>query len=41
MIDFAYVVGTILFFGVMLLYIAGCDRLGRTADVERVSEENK
>ena len=41
MIDFAYVVGTILFFGLMVLYIAGCDRLGRGADVERVSEEGK
>jgi hypothetical protein len=41
MIDFAYVVATILFFGLMVLYIAGCDRLGRSADVERVSEEGK
>ena len=41
MIDIAYVVGTILFFGLMLLYVAGCDRLGRSADVERVSEEGK
>jgi len=41
MIDIAYIVGTILFFGLMVLYIAGCDRLGRTADVERAPEEGK
>jgi hypothetical protein len=38
MIDLVYVVGTVAFFGLMLLYIAGCDRLGRRADVERASE---
>ena len=41
MIDLVYVLGTVAFFGLMLLYIAGCDRLGRTADVERVSGEAK
>jgi len=41
MIDIAYVVGTILFFGLMVLYIAGCDRLGRSADVERAPEEGQ
>ena len=41
MIDLVYVVGTIVFFGLMLLYIAGCDRLGRAADVERTGEEAK
>jgi hypothetical protein len=39
MIDIVYVVGTIAFFGLMLLYVAGCNRLGRTADVERASED--
>ena len=41
MIDLVYVLGTVAFFGLMLLYISGCDRLGRTADVERGSEEGK
>ena len=39
MIDIAYIVGTLAFFGLMILYAAGCDRLGRTADVERAEEE--
>jgi len=41
MLDLVYVLGTVAFFGLMLLYIAGCDRLGRSADVERGSEERK
>ena len=40
MIDALYVAGTILFFALMILYIDGCDRLGRSADVERAPEEN-
>lgn len=40
MIDALYVAGTILFFALMILYVAGCDRLGRAADVERAPEEN-
>jgi hypothetical protein len=39
MIDAVYVAGTILFFGLMLVYVEGCDRLGRVADVERASDE--
>jgi hypothetical protein len=39
MIDALYVAGTILFFGLMVLYVEGCARLGRTADVERAAEE--
>lgn len=39
MIDLVYVVGTVVFFVLMLLYIAGCERLGRGADVERTNEE--
>lgn len=39
MIDALYVAGTIAFFGLMILYVAGCDRLGRAADVERAVEE--
>ena len=41
MLDLVYVLGTVAFFGLMLLYIAGCHRLGRAADVERGSEEGK
>ena len=40
MIDVVYVTGTILFFALMLLYVEGCDRLGRVADVERAPDEN-
>jgi hypothetical protein len=41
MIDVVYVAGTVLFFALMILYVKGCDRLGRSADVERASEENR
>jgi hypothetical protein len=30
MIDFLYIAGSIFFFGLMLAYIRGCDRLGRS-----------
>jgi hypothetical protein len=40
MIDALYVTGTILFFALMLVYIEGCDRLGRVADVEPAPDEN-
>jgi uncharacterized membrane protein len=39
MIDFIYVAATIAFFVLMLLYVAACDRLGRSADVERAPED--
>lgn len=39
MIDLIYVAATIAFFALMLAYVAACDRLGRTADVERGSED--
>ena len=32
MIDAGYVVVTVAFFAAMLAYVAGCDRLGRSAD---------
>lgn len=35
MIDVLYVLATVFFFALMLGYAAACDRLGRTADVER------
>ena len=40
MLDVVYVVATILFFALMILYVEGCDRLGRSADVERGAEEH-
>jgi hypothetical protein len=39
MMDLIYVVGTVLFFALMLAYVAGCEHLGRTADVERAEED--
>lgn len=39
MIDFIYVLTSVLFFAVMLAYVAACDRLGRQADVERATKE--
>ena len=39
MIDFLYVFATIAFFALMVGYVAACDRLGRTADIERGSED--
>lgn len=32
MLDILYVLGTIGFFALMLGYVAGCERLGRSAD---------
>jgi len=40
MIDVIYVVASVLFFALMLLYVYACDRLGRSAEVERAHEEN-
>lgn len=39
MIDVLYVAGTVLFFALMLGYVAACNRLGRGADVERARED--
>lgn len=39
MIDVIYVLATVLFFSLMLLYVAACDRLGREADVEPRNKE--
>lgn len=35
MIDVVYVLVSVLFFGLMAAYVAGCARLGRVADAER------
>lgn len=40
MLDLVYVLATIAFFALMLLYVAACDRLGKVAEVDRVREEN-
>lgn len=34
MLDIVYVVGTMLFFTVMLLYVRGCAALGRRDDTD-------
>lgn len=39
MIDLVYVAVTVLFFALMLVYVAACERLGRSGDVERPTEE--
>ena len=39
MMDLVYVAATVLFFAVLLLYTAGCERLGRTADMGRAGED--
>jgi len=40
-IDFIYVVTTVLFFALMIAYVAACHRLGGSADVERASKEQR
>ncbi len=40
MIDLIYVAATIAFFGLMLLYVRACERLGRAASAEvRAAED--
>jgi hypothetical protein len=34
MIDLAYIAGSVLFFGLMLLYVRACAALGSRADVD-------
>jgi hypothetical protein len=38
MIDLIYVLATVSFFALMMLYVAACDRIGRSADAGRVEE---
>ncbi len=40
MIDFLYIAGTIVFFGLMLLYVHACERLERTASPVGGASEN-
>ena len=39
-IDLAYVGVTLVFFALMIFYVAACDRLGRVADVERAGKDD-
>lgn len=39
MIDAVYVAGTIAFFVLMLLYVAGCERLGRGTEAGEQAED--
>jgi hypothetical protein len=39
MIDIIYVLATLVFFALMIAYVAACDWLGRGADVERAPKE--
>ena len=38
MIDLIYVLATLAFFALMLVYVAGCERLGRSPESERTTE---
>lgn len=38
MIDFVYVLATVAFFALMVLYVAACDRLGRKTDADRATK---
>ena len=38
-IDLIYILTTLSFFALMIAYVAACDRLGRSADVERASKD--
>lgn len=43
MIDIIYVLATVVFFALMLLYVRACERLGRsvTAEAELAEEESQ
>lgn len=38
MVDLLYMAGTVAFFALMVLYVVGCDVIGRQADVERADD---
>ena len=38
MFDLLYIAGTIAFFALMLGYVAGCERLGRSASRDAAAE---
>jgi hypothetical protein len=39
MIDLAYLGGTVLFFALMLLYVKGCELLGRASPADAAAPE--
>jgi hypothetical protein len=41
MIDLLYLAGTVAFFGLMLAYVAGCERLGHAADLADSADEKR
>lgn len=41
MIDILYIAGTVAFFALMLGYVAGCERLGRSPDVTSDGRETR
>ncbi len=41
MMDVIYGIATLFFFALMLAFVKGCDRLGQSADVERVPRETR
>jgi hypothetical protein len=41
MIDLLYVVGTVAFFGLMLGYVAFCERIGQRDEAEALAPESR
>ena len=41
MIDLIYIAVTVGFFGLMLLYAAACDGIGRRAEAERAKDDGR
>lgn len=39
MMDIVYVATTLVFFALMVGYVAGCERLGRHAEVDHATKE--
>ncbi len=39
MLDFLYLAGAVAFFALMLAYVAGCERLGRSDDLDGAHTE--
>ena len=41
LVDMLYLIGTIAFFVLMQLYVASCNRLGRTRELDEGSRESR
>jgi|PersoiStandDraft_1058852.scaffolds.fasta_scaffold371142_1 hypothetical protein len=41
MIDIIYVAGSVAFFALMVGYVAACERLGRTQEIEERDHESR